>query len=488
MKHSPFSFHGPVRAAARIALLAPFTVLIAAGAHAATPFDTPDTGFKGRVMVDTPVVVPGTEVKLAGRDFKPGQEIRLTYGGLALGSGQPVVVGADGTFRAEFSVPADAPIGQHSVVVSALKPAAALIHTLKVSPDVALSGEDRFAMTAQKVVPGLYQSAYSSKNNAIYVTSAVGRPPVNQTQLVKLDAKTLEIAKAVTPAAAPALPAGGAGRPGGNAPRDPGLFAVYGVAVDDVNGNVWVTNTRQNTVAVYRQSDLTLLKQFEPGLVPHARDVQVDEKAGKVYTSAFGTPNVAVFDAKKLEFVKNIEIKTTIAAGGPGGGAPKAFSPLSLKLDSTNHKLYTVSMSTNEAAVIDTQAGEVEKVFPVEGALSAIGVAFHAKTNRLLVAAQGSDNLLIVDLASGKTLHDVKVGAGSLNVAVDAGRGWAYVSNRAAGTVTVVDMDGKIVANLPGGSYPNHVADDGKGTIYLINKTRGSEDPEGDRVTRITPR
>jgi YVTN family beta-propeller protein len=473
--HPPSLFH-PVRQAISVALLSPFALLLASGTHAATAFDTPDDSFKGRVSVlETPVVIPGTSVKLGGQDFKPGQEIRLTYGGLPLGSETPTIVGADGKFRTEFTVPVNAPTGQQPVVVNALKPAASVIQTVKVSPDIPVSGENRFTVTPEKVVPGLYQSAYSAKSNTIYVTSAVGRPPVSQSQLIKVDAKNLKIEKAVTPSAAPA---------------DAGVFAVYGVAVDDVNGTVWVTNTRQNTVAVYRQSDLTLIKQFEPGLVPHARDVQVDGKTGKAYASAFGTTSVAVFDTKKLEFVKNIDIQTSIKpAGGPNGfGAPKAFSPLSLKVDLANHKLYSVSMGTNEVAVINTQTDEVEKVFPVEGALSAMGVAVSAKANRLLVAAQGSDNLLIIDLATGKTLHDVKVGAGPLNVVVDSTRDWAYVSNRAAGTVTVVDMDGKIVANLPGGSFPNHVAEDGKGTVYLINKTRGSEDPEGDRVTRITPR
>jgi len=474
--HPPSLFH-PVRQAISVALLSPFALLLASGAHAATAFDMPDDSFKGRVsVVDTPVVVPGTSVKLGGQDFKPGQEIRLTYGGLPLGSDTPVIVGADGKFRTEFIVPANAPTGQQPVVVNALKPVASVIQTVKVSPEVPVSGESRFTVTPEKVAPGLYQSAYSAKSNAIYITSAVGRPPVRQSQLIKVDAKNLYIDKAVIPSAAPA---------------DAGVFAVYGVAVDDVNGTVWVTNTHQNTVAVYRQSDLTLVKQFEPGLVPHARDVQVDGKTGKAYASAFGTTNVAVFDTKKLEFIKNIDIQSSIKpAGGPNrfGAAPKAFSPLSLKVDLVNHKLYSVSMGTNEVAIINTQTDEVEKVFPVEGALSAMGVAVSAKTNRLLVAAQGSDNLLIIDLATGKTLHDVKVGAGPLNVAVDSARGWAYVSNRAAGTVTVVDLDGKIVANLPGGSYPNHVAEDGKGTVYLINKTRGSEDPEGDRVTRIIPR
>ncbi|THF64985.1 ATP-binding protein [Pseudothauera nasutitermitis] len=448
----------------------------------APSFDTPDASFKGRVnVVETPVVVPGTEVKLAGRDFKPGQEIRLTYGGAALSGKEPVVVGADGTFRTQFVVPADAPVGQHPVVVNASKPAAALIHTLKVSPDIPLSGEERFTLTSKPLVPGLYQAAYSAKNDVLFVTSAVGRPPVTQTQLVKVDPQTLAILANVTPPPAPAQPARD-----GQAPRDPGLYAVYGVAVDDVNGTVWVTNTRQSTVAVYRQSDLALLKQFDAGLVPHVRDVVVDEKQGKVYASAFGAPNIAVFDARTQAFVKNIEIKTTLA-GGPGAGDRK-FSPMSLELDPENHKLYTVSMSTDEAAVIDTRTDEVDKVFAIEGSKGASGVAFDPRTNRLLVASQGSDNLLIVDLASGKTLHDVKVGAGPLNVAKDSERGVAYVPNRGSGTVTVVNFDGEIVANLPGGTLPNHVTKAGKGTIYAINKARGNEDPNGDRITRITPR
>ena len=59
-------------------------------------------------------------------------------------------------------------------------------------------------------------------------------------------------------------------------------------------------------------------------------------------------------------------------------------------------------------------------------------------------------------------LHDVPVGAGALNVAFDDASGLAYVSNRGAGTVTVVNGDGKVVANLDGGTLPNHVRADGR--------------------------
>ena len=464
-------------AGAVLAAATPAASAVAGGAATASRFEAPDADFKGQVnVVDTPIVLPGTEVQFAGRNFRPGQQVRLSYGGATLGADQPLVVGDDGTFRTRFTVPADAPVGRHPIVVSTSNPAAALIHPLKVSPTVPLSGQDRFAVTAQKLVPGLYQAAYSARNDRLFVTAASGRPP--ESRLLKINPATLATEASVSPPAVPAQPA-----KEGEAARAPGVYSVFGVAVDDANNTVWVTNTRHDTIAVYRQSDLSLVKQFDAGAVAHSRDVVVDEKVGRAYVSATGGSHISVFDTKSLKRVHDIEIESSLR----GFNTPN-FTPLSLELDRERHKLYTVSLSSDEVAVIDTRADKVEKVFPVAGAKSASGVAFDPKTNRLLVASQGSDNLVIVDAVTSAVLHDVKVGAGPLNVAVDPTRGLAYVPSRAAGTVTVVSLDGNIVANLPGGTYPNHVTEDGKGTIYAINKSRGAEDPEGDRITRITPR
>ena len=76
----------------------------------------------------------------------------------------------------------------------------------------------------------------STKTGALFVTSAVGRPPGTIAQLLELDPKALAIERQITPAAAPG--------------EDAGVYAVYGVGVDDRNGTVWTTNTRQNAVAV----------------------------------------------------------------------------------------------------------------------------------------------------------------------------------------------------------------------------------------------
>jgi len=437
----------------------------AVGAVGAQGFGQPDTDFKGAVRAGSPVVKAGDNVEINGTGFKPGQSVTLLRGETVLNA-QPWTADAEGRVKGNVQIPTDAVTGRHPVVVRAANPDAATVFDLKISKELPLSNAEGFDVASNKLVQGLYQSAYSATNNAVFVTSAVGRPPVTQSELLKLDADTLEITARATPAKVE-------GR------DDNRVYAVYGVGVDDVNGNVWVTNTRDNTVAVYRQSDLSLVKQFDADLVPHARDVIVDTKDGRVYASAAFESTLAVFDARTLEPLAPVEIQSSIRG--------ETFGVMSLALDATTGRVYTVSM-TGEAAVIDGSNGTVEKVFALPNANSASGVAFDATNKRLYVASQGSDNLLIVDPETGTVLHDVYVGAGALNVAFDAGSGLAFVPNRGAGTVTVVNGEGEIVGNLEGGTFPNHATADGRGHVFAVNKSRGAEDPAGDHIRRITPK
>lgn len=448
----------------RLAILG-LALSAAAGVAGAQVFSQPDEDFNGRVRAMSPVVLPGSEVEIAGMGFKPGQAVTLLRGETALNQA-PLVADDDGGFTATVQIPDDAVSGRHPVVVQVANPDAAAVFELKISRDVPLAGQESFQVASSKLVPGLYQVAWSAASDALFVTSAVGRPPVTRSELLKLDPQTLEVTARATPAAAP-------GRDDGH------LLAVYGVGVDDANGNVWVANTRDDTVAVYRQSDLSLVHQFEAGAVPHARDVIVDEGNGRAWASAVFGNAVVAFDTGTLELLQTVEIDSGVRG--------ESFGPMSLALDADAGKLYTVSMGSNEAAVIDSASGTVEKVFGLPGAHGASGVAVDAGNGRLYVASQGSDNLLIVDIDSEQVLHDVYVGAGALNVSFDPSTGLAYVPSRGAGTITVVDGDGGIVANLEGGTYPNHASNDGNGTVYAVNKARGADDPQGDHIRRISP-
>ncbi|MCG7361773.1 hypothetical protein MHZ93_10950 [Roseomonas sp. ACRSG] len=467
-------FHTQPRLAALGLLTAGSLLLAAGGALAQAPFSALDAAANAQVRFAATErgkpILAGSEVAVSGQGFRPGQKVTLLYGTAPLPNGV-LEADKDGKIEGRIMVPADATVGSHPIVVVAQGPYSAALAPLKVSPSIPLSGQASYATQEAKVARGLYQSAYSAKNNALFVTSAIGRPPVRQSELLKLNPETLEVVARVTPQPAPA-------RQGGQA--DAGVYAVYGVGVDDGNDTVWVSNSRQNTVAVYRQSDLSLVKQFAPGTVYHARDVQIDPALNKAFASATFKPEVVVFDTGKLEVAGRIEIASR-ARGG-------TFSAASLSLDARAQRLYVVSNTTNEVAVIDTRTNAVEKVLPVPGARGAIGVSHDPETDRIFVAAQGSDNVVVLDGASGKVLADTPVGAGALNVAFDPARRHAYVASRMAGTVTVVDVDGKIVANLGPAPLANHVSVGPRGTVYSVDKSAGVLEAESDTILRIQPR
>lgn len=133
-----------------------------------------------------------------------------------------------------------------------------------------------YEINSLKVPSGLYQSAVNNEGE-VFVTRA--QRTANST-LYKLNGSSLEIV-----AQNDKLPADGEG-----------VFAAYGIGLDNTRGLVWVTNTRQNTVAVYKQEDLSLVAQFDTGESVHSRDVVVDEATGKAYVSAVYNNTIDVFD------------------------------------------------------------------------------------------------------------------------------------------------------------------------------------------------
>lgn len=462
--------------------------LSAAPLAAETLFTPSADGFTGQVRAASPErgtpILAGGKAVISGQGLVAGQELTLMRGAKTLNDA-PIIVDGEGKFTFELAIDAEAHTGLQPIVVIAENPAAATVVDLKISPDVALSGAERFDILSEKVAPGLYQVAYSKASDALFVTAASGRPPVKDSRLVKIDPMTLKVIAEATPPEAPAPEPRGGQAPapaGGEAPKDDGrppVFAVYGVGVDDANGTVWTTNTRQNTVAVYKQSDLTLIKQFSPEAVQHARDVVVDEQNGRVYVGATGTGNIEVFDARTLEQLAPITL-TSLQRGGE-------FSVMSLDIDVEHGKLATVSMTTDEVALVDLKTGETV-IHPLKGAKSASGIAYDVADNLLFIASQNTDNLLIVDASTGEVKADVEVGAGALNIAFDPVSRQAFVANRGAGTITVVNTKGEITANLDAGSLPNHLRADGKGNVFAVNKSRGEDDPSGDRIWRIAPK
>lgn len=427
--------------------------------------------FTGRFRVSaegTGPIFPGGTVELAGSGLQPGQRVHFLRGDQALGDGG-VTADDKGAVTFSFTLPEEAAAGIHPVIAVFDNPSAASIVEFKISREIPLSQGALFNVTKSKPTAGLYQSAYSARADALFVTGATFRPVGSE--LIKADPETLEVIARVTPAPM----AGKAVKEG----EQPAPVGVLGIGIDDIKGTVWTTNTFENTLAVYAQDDLSLIRQFPGDTVYHARDVKVDAAHGRAYVSSAATDTIHVFDTETLEKADEIRIRSAKRGGD--------FSLLGLGIDPQGKWLFGVSRVSNELAVIDLASGKLDRIIDLAGAKNASGVDFDPVSGKIYVAAQDSDNLLIVDLASGAVEHNVAVGAGALNVVFEPKSKLAFVSSRGAGQIAVVALDGTLVANLDGGSYANHVSTDGKGTVFAVNKSLGEEDATGDQLLRTAP-
>ncbi|MFI8191718.1 YncE family protein [Streptomyces sp. NPDC085946] len=305
-------------------------------------------------------------------------------------------------------------------------------------------------VTTAKLTKGLYQSSYSERNDVLWVTAAVGRPPVTESHLLKVDPETLEIEADYTPPVTDA--ATGA------------VAAVYGIAVDDEHNTVWTTNTRNNTVSVYSQRTGERLASLPN--VDHAREIVVDERHDTVWASGFGDGTLVAFDTESLKEKERI----TVEGAGPTG----------LTVNEKTGALYAADL--NNDRLVELQRGSTTPRFITVGD-GPISVSLSENGRTAYTANQTSGTLSVIDLKTGVVTKSVATGAGALSVATDERSGDVVVVNRTAATLTVVDpRKGAVEETVATGANPNHV-EITDGTAYVTDKS-GATQTE-DALTRI---
>jgi YVTN family beta-propeller protein len=285
---------------------------------------------------------------------------------------------------------------------------------------------------------GLYQTAYSERNDVLWATASTGRPPVTQTTLLKLDPDTLEVLDTFTP---PVVNETTGARE-----------AVYGVDVDDENNTVWVTNTRDNGVAVYSQRTGEHLASLPN--VAHAREVVVDEKRDLAWATSYTNGEVVAFDTDTFEEKKRIAVE--------GAGL------MGLALDERTGKVYASDLNNPRIVQFSPYKDEAVKFHPA-GA-GAISVALSRNGRTAYTTNQTDGTVSVVDLSTSTVEATIPTGAGALSVATDERTGRLAVVNRVAATVSVVDPRTGAVQNLPVQKNPNHVTIV-DGTAFVLDKS-----------------
>lgn len=342
-----------------------------------------------------------------------------------------------------------------------------------------------------KVDERVYEIAVNPETKAVYAAVTGSREVDKKTGkkavtpgIVVLDAKTLEqVDKIAT-----------------------GEVTPFGLAINHRTQKLYAADTANEQVAVYAidSGDEVALIKNSGEQSNHLRQTVIDEKANKIYVSAFGgmerdgkmgpKSGIWVIDGKTdtLEAVMTDPVQS--AAG--------------LAIDVENNRLYVSDLNNSEIAEIDLQTQKVLRKFASVAAskdakpeaFNTINLEIDTQNGILYAINQKSGSVSLIDVNSGDIVSTVKTGAGALSARLHPQSGDLYVANRGDGTVSVIDAQSHFVtAHLATGTHPQTIAIDPKtGHVYVSNKAKGKGrgadkaapnpvEVGGNTVTLITP-
>lgn len=319
-------------------------------------------------------------------------------------------------------------------------------------------------MLRKAVGKGAYEMAYSQQENALWLATSQSRKTDKGGVVYRLDPVTLEVTQAIHNDLKP-----------------------FGATINGKTQTLWFGNTTNGSVTAIdaKTSDvkgrlvLETRQRSETVKPLQPRQLAVDEKTNTVYITGIGKEGsvVWVVDGDK------IALKTTIEGTGSFGTG--------LAVDSDKQRLY-VTNADGELITIDTATNKIvtrQKLQDDGKEHFYMNISLDKDGQRAFITDSKQPEVLAVNLKDGKVLAKIDTKEG-LAVLFNPVRNEVYVTQRKAGTVTVIDAKSyKVTKTIQTPTFPNSLAlsADGK-TLYVSVKqesTRQKEATAPDDVIRI---
>jgi YVTN family beta-propeller protein len=150
---------------------------------------------------------------------------------------------------------------------------------------------------------------------------------------------------------------------------------------------------------------------------------------------------IDIYDATNFELVHRL---------------PAATMPSHMAFSSDNSTVYVTLQGTKSAMAIDLASGNV--LWTAEIGPEPAGVVVRP-TGTLLVAIMGADYIAEIDPHDGNVLRHIHTGNGAHNFLVTPDGKTLYVSNRVAGTISILDAETlAVTGTLPAPGGPDDMA------------------------------
>ena len=341
----------------------------------------------------------------------------------------------------------------------------------------------------QALAKGLYELAYSPRQNALFVASSGGfGPDASPAKVLRLNPQTLAVE--------------------GEIPLE---RKAFGVTYDDASGRLYLGNTVDLSVTVVdtlanrvvgivqlegkvkaKDKDGKDIERYPRDL----RELAVDPANQRLFLAGHGGENGSVLYVVNTETLKVDKVL-------PGLGNAKAPG---FAFDAAGQRLFVTNL-LGELITISTRTLQITQRAKTD-AEQPLNIAYDPGTQRLFVTDQGLENIrayqaksipgfasknpgnrvLVLDANTGKPLRSIATDAGPMGILLDAPRQRLYVTNRAAGKLSVYDARSyALLQTLDLPTHPNSLALDAQRNVLYVSIKNGEKDPKGspESVARV---
>ncbi len=209
-----------------------------------------------------------------------------------------------------------------------------------------------------------------------------------------------------------------------------GISEVHGVLVVPERKRVYASATGTNEVVVLDEDDLSEVARVPAGEYPDGVAYAPDQR--KLYVSDETGRTEAVIDTQSNRLLEIIPLH--------GEAGNTQYDPL-------RRKIFVNVQTRGELVEIDPAADRIVARHPLPGAKGNHGLLIEPKRHLAMIACEGNDKLLVLDLETMRVIASETLGKTPDVLAFDDRNRWLYVASE-AGVVSVFRVDGKTLVKL----------------------------------------
>ncbi len=203
-----------------------------------------------------------------------------------------------------------------------------------------------------------------------------------------------------------------------------GLANVHGIAFSKKQNKVYVANTNDNNVVIFDAKSLTKTKTIELKGAIKPDCIFFDEFSQKAFVFCGKSNNTYVLDAKTDEVLAVIDM----------GGKPE------FACSDDKGFVYNNIEDKNEVVVIDAKQNKIVNRFSLLENKAPTGLAIDKSHERLMVACEESEKMVVMDLKSGKLIAVIPMGKKTDGLIYMKGKS-LIVTSDGGGSATIIKQE-----------------------------------------------